>query len=84
MLIKKCSTFSKEEPGPDDIVIPVTAKFRTKIRADGMIDKLKTRVCLRGDQQGELTDWETWCPIGSFKELRPFTAMAAHIKARIY
>ena len=60
LLIITMKCFAIEQPNKDDPLIPVTAKFRTKIKSDGTIDKLKTRVCLRGDQQAEMTDFDTW------------------------
>ena len=77
-------TFRKEEKPDEEPVIPVTAKFRNKLKSDGSVDKLKSRICLRGDKQAELTDYDTWCPIGSFRELRKFLAFATSIKQRIY
>ena len=68
----------------DDAIIPVTVKFRIKLRADGGIDKLKSRVCLRGDKQSELVDWDTWCPIAGFRALRIFLAFASQSKCRVY
>ena len=65
-------TFAIEEEPRDEPVIPVTAKFRVKLQSNGKVEKLKTRICLRGDKQQELTDWDTWCPIAGFRELRNF------------
>ena len=78
----KC--FKKAQPSENDPIIPVTAKFRTKIKSDGTVEKLKARVCLRGDQQAELTDFDTWCAIANFKDLRFFLAFAAYYECRIY
>ena len=84
LLIKQMNTFKKETPGPHDPIIPTTTKFRTKLKADGTVDKLKTRCCLRGDQQAQYSDYDTWCPIASFRELRLFLAWAARKKCRVY
>ena len=67
------NTFSRGEKPPEEPIIPVTAKFRVKLKADGSIDKLKTRVCPRGDKQQELTNYDTWCPIGSFRKAQKAT-----------
>jgi hypothetical protein len=65
-LISK-ETFVPETPRPDDVITPVTAKFRVKLQAAGTIDKLKTRIALRGDLLKELIDApDTWCPIAGF------------------
>ena len=84
LLIKKMITFKKQQPGPDDPIIPTMTKFRTKLKADGTVDKLKARICLWGDQQALYSDLDTWCPIASFRELCIFLVFAAHLKCRIY
>ena len=80
LLIVTMKCFAIEQPNDDDPLIPVTAKFRTKIKSDGTIDKLKTRVCLRGDQQAEMTDFDTWCAIGTFRDLRLFPGLRCTLK----
>ena len=76
----RMKTFAIEEKPRDEPVIPVTAKFRVKLQSNGKVEKLKTRICLRGDKQQELTDWDTWCPIAGFRELRKFFAFNASIQ----
>ena len=83
-LIKKMGTFAKEEPRANEPIIPVTAKARVKIKSDGTVDKLKIRICLRGDKQAELVDWDTWCPIAGFRELKLFLSFAARFKCRVF
>ena len=80
----RMKTFAIEEKPHDEPVISVTAKFRVKLQSNGKVEKLKTRICLRGDKQQELTDWDTWCPIAVFRELRKFLAFNASMKQRIY
>ena len=84
VLIKKMITFSKEDPEPNEPIIPVTAKARVKIKSDGTVDKLKIRICLRGDKQAELVDWDTWCPIAGFRELKLFLSFAAYFMCRVF
>jgi hypothetical protein len=60
----------------DDVIIPLTAKFRTKLTSIGAIDKLKGRICLRGDMQ-EKGYGDTWCAIAGFRALRIFLSTAA-------
>ena len=76
-------TFTQEEPNPDEPIIPVRAKARVKIKSDGTVDKHKIRICLRGDKQAELVDWDTWCPIAGFRELKLFLSFAARFLCRI-
>ena len=84
LLIKQMGTFLKEKPGPNDPIIAVTVKFQAKLKADGTIDKLKARICLRGDQQAKYIDHDTWCAIATFRELRIFLTIAAKLKCRVY
>jgi hypothetical protein len=77
-------TFSMDiTVGPDDDIIPVTTKFRTKLKSTGAIKKLKARICLRGDMQ-QKGQWDTWCPIAGFRALRIFLAMAARQRCRVF
>jgi hypothetical protein len=65
-------------------IIPVTAKFRTKLPSTGTIDKLKGRICLRGDMQ-QKGDWDIWCPIlAGFRAFRIFLAIAARQRHRVH
>jgi hypothetical protein len=83
-LISK-ETFVPETPCQDDVITPVTAKFCVKLQAFGSIDKLKTRIALRGDLLKELIDApDTWCRIAGFLPLKMFLAMATYYKERIY
>ena len=79
---KKCFKIAK--PREDEPIIPVTAKSRTKIKSDGTVDKLKIRICLRGDLQAALTDFDTWCPMAGYRELKLFLAFAVEKKCKIY
>ena len=83
-LIKK-QTFSKEEPNPDDPIVPVTAKFRVKLTPEGLVKKLKSRVALRGDMMKEnVFVSDTWCPIAGFRALKFFLCMAVYYRQRIF
>ena len=55
-LLRK-GTVSHETPNDDDPIIPVTAKHRVKLNADGSIEKLKTRIALRGDLMRETSSF---------------------------
>jgi hypothetical protein len=67
----------------NDVIIPVTTKFRTKLKSAGAIDKLKVQICLRGDMQ-QKGEWDTWCPVAGFRALCIFLAMSARQKFRTY
>ena len=77
-------TFALDEKPAGEPIIPVTAKFRAKLKSNGSVKKLKTRICLRENKQQELTEWDTWCLIDGFRELRKFLAYNASVKQRIY
>jgi hypothetical protein len=83
-LIKK-DTVVHDTPNDDDPIIPVTAKHRVKLNSDGSVEKLKTRIALRGDLMREnVFTPDTWCPIGGFRALKIFLAFAAECRQRIY
>ena len=65
-----------------DFAITVTTKFRTKLTSTGAIDKLKARICLRGDMQTK-GHWDIWCLIAGFRALRIFLAIGALQRCRI-
>jgi hypothetical protein len=68
----------------DDDIIPVTAKYRVKLISVGLVDKLKTRITLRGDLIWEnILTSNTWCPIAGLRALKIFLAFAAEYKQRI-
>jgi Reverse transcriptase (RNA-dependent DNA polymerase) len=49
------------------------------------VDKLKTRIALRGDLMREnVFTPDTWCPIAGFRPLNTFLAFAAQHRQRIY
>jgi hypothetical protein len=80
----RMETFSKNaNMNAQDVIIPVTAKFRTKLKSTGAVEKLKARICLRGDMQ-QRGEWDTWCPIAGFRALRIFLSMSARQKCRTY
>ena len=84
-LIKKSTFKLGEQPNEDDPIIPTTTKFRTKLDPDGLIDKLKSRIALRGDMMRDDVDMpDTWCPIAGFRALKIFLAFVALYKQRAY
>jgi hypothetical protein len=83
-LIKK-DTVTHDTPNKDDPIIPVTAKYRVKLTADGQVEKLKTRIALRGDMmKNNMFTPDTWCPIAGFRALKMFLAFAAECRQRVY
>jgi hypothetical protein len=83
-LIKK-EIVTHETPNKDDHIIPVTVKYRVKITSEGLVEKLKTRIALRGDMMKEtMFTPDTWCPIVGFRALKMFLAFAAECQQRVY
>jgi hypothetical protein len=83
-LIRK-GTVEVQEPKEDDTLTPVTVKFRVKLTATGQVDKLKTRIALRGDlMKNDTFAQDTWCPIAGFRALKIFLAFAAQCHQRVY
>jgi hypothetical protein len=73
--ILRNGTVVRENPSEDDPIIPETAKYRVKLTSEGLIDKLKTRIALRGDLIREnILSSNTWCPIAGFRALKIFLA----------
>ena len=64
--------------------LPVTAILKTKLRSDGMVDKLKVRIAIRGDLDKGAQDDDNSAPLASFRLLKVFLADAARHKKRAY
>ena len=64
--------------------LPVCAIFKTKIKADGSIDKLKVRIAIRGDLDRDALDEDNSAPLATFRLLKVFLSEAARLKRRVY
>ena len=87
LLSKRTFDHSPEQPydPSSDVLVPTTTKTRTKLDAAGLIDKLKCRICLRGDlMRGLFFEPDTWCAIAGHKALRMFLAAAVHYRSRVW
>ena len=58
-----------ERPLPVDEILPVKLALKTKLNSYGGLDKLKARVCLRGDMQ-ITDDFNFWSPTASTRLLK--------------
>ena len=58
-----------------DKIIPVKCAFKTKLNSYGGVDKLKARICLRGDMQIK-ESFNNWSPTASTRLLKSFLANA--------
>ena len=80
-----CDTFSlTEKPFPADEIIATKLALKTKSNSYGGLDKLKTRICLRGYMQIKDTNSNSWFPTASTRLLKCFIADAARNKTIIY
>ena len=64
--------------------IPVTVIYKTKLRSDGKIDKLKVRIAMRGDLDAEAQEEDNGAPLAPFRLLKIFVAHAAKRRRRVY
>ena len=72
------NTFNFDDvPLPGEQVLPVKTVFKTKINADGSLNKLKTRIVVRGDLQKLRPGENAWSPTASMRLLKTFVASAA-------
>ena len=68
---------------PADEVIPVKCPFKAKLNSYGGLDKLKARICVRGDMQ--IKDLiNSWSPTASVQLLKCFLADAIQNGAIIH
>jgi len=62
---------------------PTMEIFKVKVKSNGSLDKLKTRLVIRGDlQNGQLLE-DKWSPTASFCSLKMFMAHAARLKCQV-
>ena len=73
-----------EKPLPADEIIPTKLAMKTKLNSYGGLDKLKTRICLRGDMQIKDANNNSWSPTASSRLLKCLIADAAQNKSTVY
>ena len=72
------NTFSTDDiPLPGEQVLPIKTCFKAKLNGDGSLNKLKTRIVVRGDLQKLRPGENTWSPTASMRLLKTFVAAAA-------
>ena len=57
--------------------------YKAKIQYDGILEKLKLRIVVRGDFQNKEMVGYTWSPTASMRTLKYFLADASKHKARV-
>jgi hypothetical protein len=61
---------------------PIMDINMVKLKSDGTLDKLKSRLVIRGDLQKDV-EKDTWSPTASFRALKKFLAHAARLCIRV-
>ena len=64
-------------------VTPCMDLYKAKIQSDGILDKLKLRILVRGDLQNKEMVGDTWSPTASMRTLKYFLEDEAKYKARV-
>ena len=77
---------NRENPKPDDVVVSTTEANKIKLDQQGNVDKLKVRVCVRGDLQKKKdpTMEDPHSPAASMRMSKLVMAEAARHKARVF
>ena len=65
-------TFLVEYPYKDELVTPCMDVYKSKIQSDGSIDKLKSRIVVRGDMHNKELVGDNWSPTASMRKLKHF------------
>ena len=73
-----------EDPKDCEPVTPCMDVYKAKIQSDGILDKLKLRIVVRGDLQNKEMVGDTWSPTASMRNLKYFLADAAKHIARVH
>ncbi len=61
----------------EDYCVPTMETYRIKLQSDGTLDKLKTRIVVRGDLQNKEITEDKWSPTASMRAMKMFLAHAA-------
>jgi hypothetical protein len=77
------NTFVLDTPKKGETVTPIMETFKVKILSDDCLDKLKTRIVVRGDLQQKSLSEDKWSPTASFRALKMFLAHTSRCKARV-
>jgi hypothetical protein len=82
-LISK-NTFSHPKSYKDEKCLPVRAVHKTKLRSDGLVDKLKVHIAIRSDLDNNAIEEDNAAPLATFRLLKVFLARAAKMKKCVY
>ncbi len=76
-------TFSIEEMTEGDYCVPTTETHRIKLGSDGTLDKMKSRIVVRGDLQNKEISEDKWSPTASMRAMKMFLVHAARLKVSV-
>ena len=77
-------TFMIEDPKDCEPVTPYMDVYKAKIQSDGILDKIKLRILVRGDLKNKEMVGDTWSPTASMRTLKYLLADTAKHKARVH
>jgi hypothetical protein len=77
------NTFQEDMLQKGETSTPVMEIFKVKVKSDRSLDKLKTRLVVRGDLQDKNITEDKWSPTASFRSLKMFLGHASRLKARV-
>ena len=73
-----------EDPKDGEPVTPCMDVYKAKIQSDGILDKLKLRILVRGDLKNKEMVGDTWSPTEYMRTLKYFLAESAKHKTRVH
>ena len=76
--------FLIEDQNESEPVTPRMDVYKAKVQSDGILDKLKLRIVVRGYMHNKEMVGDTWSPTASMRTLKYFLADAAKHKARVH
>jgi hypothetical protein len=65
-----------------EVSTPVMEVFKGKVKSDGSLDKLKTRLVVHRDLQNGTINKDKWSPMASFCSLKMILAHAVYLKTK--
>jgi hypothetical protein len=77
------NTFQEDTLHPGESSMPVMEIFKVKVKSDGSLDKLKTRLVVRGDLQDKNITEDKWSPTALFHSFKMFLVHACKLKAQV-
>ena len=77
-------TFLVNEPEKGESVTPCMDAYKAKIQSDGILDKFKLIIVVKGDLQSKYLIGDIWSPTASMRTLKYFLADAVKHMATVH